>query len=72
MHNTLACNWQQLFLNQWKEMAVEIISWSISTKVWGLARIELLTPALQDPVSKSGADPHVNDQSVVLTHMWMI
>ena len=42
-----ACKWQQLFLNQAVEgrrMEVEIISWSISTKVWDQAGIEIVTP----------------------------
>ena len=38
-----ACNWQQPFLNQWKD-TVEIISWSISIKVWDRVRIELSIP----------------------------
>ena len=45
--HTFACNWQQPFLNDSAEgsrMAVEIISWSISTKVWDRAGIELATP----------------------------
>ena len=40
--HTFACNWQQPFLNEWAEgrkMTVEIISWSISTKVWDRAGI---------------------------------
>ena len=35
--HTFSCNWQQPFLNESAEgrrMTVEIISWSISTKVW--------------------------------------
>ena len=42
-----ACNWQQSFLNDSAEerrMTVEIISQSISTKVWKRAVIELPTP----------------------------
>ena len=45
--HTFACNWQQPFLNKSAEgrrMTVEIISWSISTKVVYQARIELATP----------------------------
>ena len=45
--HTFACNWQQPFLNESAEgrrMTVEIISWSISTKVWDRAGIELATP----------------------------
>ena len=44
---TFACNWQQPFLNdsaEGRRMTVEIISWSISTKVWDWAGIELATP----------------------------
>ena len=45
--HTFACNWQQPFMNdsaEGRRMAVEIISWSISTKVWDRAGIELTTP----------------------------
>ena len=45
--HTFACNWQQSFLNdsaEGRRMTVEIISWSISTKEWDQAGIELLTP----------------------------
>ena len=45
--HTFACNWQQLFLNdsaEGRRMTVEMISWSISTKVWDLAGIELAIP----------------------------
>ena len=38
--HTLACYWQQPFMNdsaEGRRMTVEIISWSISTKVWDLA-----------------------------------
>ena len=47
--HTFACNWQQPFLNESAEgrrMTVEIISWSISTKVWDRAGIELATPGI--------------------------
>ena len=47
--HTFACNWQQPFLNESAEgrrMTVEIISWSISTKVWDRAGIELATPRI--------------------------
>ena len=47
--HTFACNWQQPFLNEAAEgrrMIVEIISWSISTKVWDRAGIELATPGI--------------------------
>ena len=42
-----SCNWQQPFLNESVEgrrMTVEIISWSISTKVWYQAKIKLMSP----------------------------
>ena len=45
--HTFACNWQQPFMNdsaEGRRMTVEIISWSISTKVWDRAGIELATP----------------------------
>ena len=45
--HTFACNWQQPFLNdsaEGRRMTVETISWSISTKVWDRARIQLATP----------------------------
>ena len=40
-------NWQQPFLNEpvkGRRMTIEIISWSISTKVWDQAGIKLATP----------------------------
>ena len=42
--HTFAWNWQQPFLNESAEewrMTIEIISWSISTKVWDQAGINL-------------------------------
>ena len=45
--HTFACNWQQPFLNESAEgrrMTLDIISWSISMKVWDRNRIKLLTP----------------------------
>ena len=45
--HTFASNWQQSFLNdsaEGRRMTVEIISWSISTKVWDQAWIEHTTP----------------------------
>ena len=45
--HTFACNWQQPFLNdsvEGRRMTVEIVSWSISMKVWDQAWIELATP----------------------------
>ena len=57
-----ACNWQQLLLNdsaEGRRMTVEIISWSISTKVWDRARIELTTPG--SAVRHASVDRHVTD-----------
>ena len=48
--HTFACNWQQPFMNdsaEGRRMTVEIILWSISTKVWDRAGIELATLDLQ-------------------------
>ena len=45
--HTFVCNWQQPFLNdsaEGRRMTVELISWSISTKVWERNGIELATP----------------------------
>ena len=47
VHILFACNWQQPFLNdsaEGRRMTLEIISWSISTKVWDRIGIELGTP----------------------------
>ena len=44
---TFICYWQQPFLNESAEgrrMTVEIISWSISSKLWDRAGIKLATP----------------------------
>ena len=60
--HTFACNWQQPFLNESAEgrrMTVEIISWSISTKVWDRAGIELATPG--SAVRHASVARHVND-----------
>ena len=49
--HTLACNWQQPFLNDTAEgriMTLEIILWSISTKVWDRAGVELTTCTYHD------------------------
>ena len=43
-HILFACNWQKPFLNQRKENDLEIISWSISTKVWDRAGLKLAGP----------------------------
>ena len=60
--HTFACNWQQPFLNESAEgrrMTVEIISWSISTKVWDRAGIELATPGIA--VRHASVARHVTD-----------
>ena len=60
--HTFACNWQQPFLNdsaEGRRMTVEIISWSISTKVWDRAGIELATPG--SAVRLASVARHVTD-----------
>ena len=60
--HTFACNWQQPFLNKSAEgrrMTVEIISWSISTKVWYRAGIKLATPG--SAVRHASVARHVTD-----------
>ena len=60
--HTFACNWQQPFLNKSAEgrrMTVEIISWSISKKVWYRAGIELATPG--SAVRHASVARHVTD-----------
>ena len=60
--HTFACNWQQSFLNdslEGRRMTVEIISWSISTKVWDRAGIELATPG--SAVRLASVARHVTD-----------
>ena len=60
--HTLACNWQQPFLHdsaEGRRMTVEIISWSISTKVWDRAGIELATPG--SAVRHASVARHVTD-----------
>ena len=60
--HTFACNWQQPFLNKSAEgrrMTVEIISWSISTKVWDQTGIELATPG--SAVRHASVARHVTD-----------
>ena len=60
--HTFACNWQQPFLNESAEgrrMTVEIISWSISTKVWDRTGIELATPG--SAVRHASVTRHVTD-----------
>ena len=59
---TFACNWQKPFLNasaEGRRMTVEIISWSISTKVWDRAGIELATPGIA--VRHASVARHVTD-----------
>ena len=58
--HTFACNWQQPFMNdsaEGRRMTVESISWSISTKVWDRAGIELATPG--SAVSFASVTRHV-------------
>ena len=60
--HTFACNWQQPFLNDWAEvrrMTVEIISWSISMKVWDWSGIELAT--LGSAVRHASVARHITD-----------
>ena len=60
--HTFACNWQQPFMNdsaEGRRMTVEIISWSISTKVWDRAGVELATPG--SAVSFASVTRHVTD-----------
>ena len=60
--HTFVGNWQQPFMNdsaEGRRMTVEIISWSISTKVWDRARIELATPG--SAVSFASVTRHVTD-----------
>ena len=60
--HTFACNWQQPFMNdsaEGRRMTIEIISWSISTKVWDRAGIELATPG--SAVSFASVTRHVTD-----------
>ena len=60
--HTFPCNWQQPFFNDSAEggsMTVEIISWSISTKVWNRARIKLVTPG--SAVRCASVARHVTD-----------
>ena len=56
-----ACYWQQPFLNsaEGSRMTVEIISWSISTKVWDRAGIKLATPG--SAVRLTSVAKHVTD-----------
>ena len=59
---TLACNWQQPFLNdsaEWRRVIVENISWSISTKVWDQAGIKLATPG--SAVRLASVARHITD-----------
>ena len=73
--HTFACNWQQPFLNQSAEgrrMTVEIISWSLSTKVWDLAGIELVTPG--SAVRRTSVVRHVTDcaRRPCISSMWKV
>ena len=60
--HTFACNWQQPFLNESGEgrrMTVEIISRSISTKVWDRTGIKLATTG--SAVRHASVARHVTD-----------
>ena len=60
--HTFPCNWQQPFLNdsaEGRRMTVKSISWSISTKVWDRAGIELATPG--SAVRLASVARHVTD-----------
>ena len=60
--HTFACNWKQPFLNdsvEGRRMIVEIISWSISKKVWDRAGIELATTG--SAVRLASVARHVTD-----------
>ena len=60
--HTFACNWQQPFLNDSEEgrrMTAEIISRSISMKVWNWAGIKLATPG--SAVRQASVARHVTD-----------
>ena len=60
--HTSAWNWQQPFLNdsaEGRRMKVEIISSSISTKVWDQVRIELVTPG--SAVRHASKARHITD-----------
>ena len=70
--HTFACNWQQPFMNdsaEGRRMTVEIISWSISTKVWDQAGIELATPG--SAVSFASVTGQVTDCATRPT-MWYV
>ena len=58
-----ACKWQQPFLNddsaEGRRMTVEIISWSLSTKVWDWTGIELVTRG--SAVKHASVARHVTD-----------
>ena len=60
--HTFACNWQQPFLHdsaEGRRMTVEIISWSISTKVWDRVGIKLATPG--SAVRLTSVARHITD-----------
>ena len=76
----LSLVWQQPFLNDSVEgrMTVEIISWSISTKVWDWAGIELATPGsavrlasvarhVTDCATRPGLQPATTNRNMSLT-----
>ena len=70
--HTFSCNWQQPFLNdsgEGRRMTVETISWSISTKVWDRAGIELATPG--SAVRLASVARHVTDCAMWPGHQWL-
>ena len=69
--HTFACNWQQPFMNdsaEGRRMTVEIISWSISTKVWDRAGIELATPG--SAVSFASVTRHITEWQTLQILVW--
>ena len=81
--HTFACNWQQPFLNDSAErrrMTIEIISWSISTKVWDRVGIKLATPGSAFRLTSVArhvtdcANGHTESNQICLVtylHMWV-
>ena len=70
--HSFPCNWQQPFMNdsaEGRRMTVEIISWSISTKVWDRAGIELATPG--SAVSFASVTRHVTDCATRPGMFWL-
>ena len=68
--HTFACNWQP-FLNysaEGRRMTVEMISWSISMKVWDQAGIELATSGYA--VRLASVARHVTDCATPPVQIW--